>query len=296
MINLLIFLILFTASFEVVSSSYCQSLSLSINCKETIIHDDKMKRDFAVVTVFPEEYDDRKSYPIFLVSDVQRNLHMAVAAKRALEGAVNDFIIVGVGTPWGGDAHIRRMYEFSLPFKYYSETLKGTMLNICRSNDLENIEHCVGGAADFSHFLNGTIISNLKKNLKIEKNGLTFFGSSAGGFFSLADLFLFSGKFDNYIATSPAFGMGKSRILNAAKSGDFKNKKLFIGYGTLEADSEYLAKEALVISGFNCFLNVVNENSTLKDSVIYYVEYGFGHGDVVSPIMIKAMRSLYSLD
>ena len=275
------------------SAGYCASFEPAL-CREWLWPNGTGATAHSVVVVLPRGYDPRRRYHYLVVTDVHRNLALADAAVRSLEGVIEPLILIGIGTPRTADdakISIRRILEFTDDRIPARPDLDATVEETCRKAR-SALGRCRGGAPGFYQAITDRLLPALAKRYALAPSGNALVGTSAGGYFVVLAALRYPGGFSNYIATSPAMGYGAA-LLDGEPDMAARGRRLYVAVGGLERQSPFLAGPADVTGGFARLQRfVATHRSTAPDASLEVIE-GYGHGDVVVPALIKALRKYY---
>ena len=275
-------------------TNYC-SLFEQTRCHETLEKNKATGTEYSVVVVLPADYDPARTYKYLLVTDIHRNLKLTEAALRSLDGVIEPLILIGVGSPKTSSETVigaRRTFDFTDPQFLPRSDLSEVLTEICQA-DHRQPDRCIGGAPEFHRWLTSDLLPRLAQRFKLATDGNALVGTSAGGYFVVLAATRYPGGFSRYIATSPALGYGATLLDNSPKPTSHHGE-LYVAIGSLEAQSSFLTGPADVTGGFDRLKRFVARQPAATPRSHFERIDGYGHGDVVVPALIKALRSFYT--
>jgi predicted alpha/beta superfamily hydrolase len=189
-----------------------------------------MQRDFELFVSLPASYSpaSRRSYPAVLVFDA--NIEYAIVAEAAAAlaraGAIDEAIVIGIGTPRAEGAvefAYRRFEEFSPPIEEYdySDALGNIFRGLFAARG-QDARDRLGLAPALYHSVCEEMLPQLLQHFPIDSGRLSIVGHSAGGTFACYALQQPQSPFRHYIAVSPGIGMSGFWLMRKlVQSGEF---------------------------------------------------------------------------
>ena len=197
---------------------------LSVDDLDFKIHSTEVGDDFEIVVNLPDDYSNRKSYPLVLYLDA--GINSGKKMPDLVRKKKKDVILVGV-KHLGSYKKLRRRDFIPAHMKK-----KGSDYNYY-SNDQK-----YGQAEKFHSFLKKELLPQLDQKYSISKNDRTIVGHSLGGLFVVYACFKEDRLFDNFLAISPSLWINHQNIWDFErayfKDNTSLDAKLYLAAGSYE--------------------------------------------------------------
>ena len=233
------------------------------------------------ISVFvPNMEPPEEGFPIIYVLDGRRyfnfakqtiNLQFRNSPKTNVEGA----IVVGIGHQEKGES-LRRFLDFTAPANEYHfpEHTKG------KWDDLKEL----GGAENFSRFIEEELKPNIESSYPINKNKQTIYGHSLSGYFVLWSYLTKNECFQTYLAVSPSLWWNAEELFQYLEQEGLKeNCSTFIIVGEQEG---FMVTDAI---------RFYDRLPTCETKQLYIAPEE-NHASVVPTTMSRAFRFLTELN
>lgn len=222
------------------------------------------KEGFPIIYVL-----DGRSYFDFAKQTI--NLQVRNSPKTKIEGA----IVVGIGHQENGES-LRRFLDFTAPASdyHFPEHSKGKWVEI---NEL-------GGAENFSRFIEEELKPVIEARYPINKNKQTLYGHSLSGYFVLWSYLTKNKCFQAYLAVSPSLWWNDEELFQYLENEDVKeNCSVFIIAGEQEG---FMVTDAI---------RFYDKLPTCETKQLYIAPEE-NHASVVPTTMSRAFRFLTEID
>lgn len=159
------------------------------------------ERQFQISVALPVTYkDSEQSYPVLYSLDANAEFGMVVETARllALDEAIPELIIVGIGYPAGG------RYGHSVPYRRLDYTPTVLTTKEKKERVLFPLDQPTGGAPKLLEFMRQQLIPFIEKKYRANPDDRAVFGHSLGGLFSTYALFQTDPVFQRFIIGSPS--------------------------------------------------------------------------------------------
>lgn len=266
-------------------------------------------QEYRISISLPSSYDYRPniSFPAIYVVDGNLLFEMVTGISRMMQQGrvIPEMVVVSIGYPlegfYGDDFlqfFIRRGKDFtSVVDKQYEQTL-GDLLKI------DHMEIETGGAEDFLRFITEELTSMIEARYRINSADKTLLGHSTGGHFALYTLLNQPQVFQRYIVGSPSLGIGQGVLFNMESEYAKKHKelpvKLFLGIGEEEEHSSFSPASYLdtivSVSDYFRFAAIIEDRGYRNLKFSKKLFEGYGHTDVVGPIISMGLKNVFAKD
>jgi len=232
---------------------------------------------YGINVYVPNEEAPKEGFPIIYVLDGSSYFHLVKEAVRlqsrnAPKTGVKPSIVVGIGH--GDDMRERRFYDFTAPAETYIYPAR------FKGKGHEKL----GGAADFSRFLEEELKPMIEAHYQVNKAQQSLFGHSLAGYFTLWQLFHHQSSFQRYLAISPSIWWNEHELVQCASvflnEHQDMNETLFISAGELET---FMVDDA-------------RQMATVLEKIMnvdFYEALDENHASIVPTVMSRAIRFMH---
>ena len=266
-------------------------------------------QEFRISISLPSSYDHKPdtSFPALYVVDGNILFEMVTGISRMMQQGrvIPEMVVVSIGYPlegfYGDDFiqfFVRRGKDFTAVVdRQYEQTLANLL-------KIEQMEIGTGGAEDFLRFINEELTSLIETRYRINSADKTLLGHSTGGHFALYTLLKQPQIFQRYIVGSPSLGIGQGVLFNMEKEYATQHRelpvKLFLGIGEEEEHASFSRASYLdtIVSVSNYFrFSAIIEDRGYRDLKFSKKLFeGYGHTDVVGPIISMGLKNVFAKD
>ncbi|MEP1553007.1 alpha/beta hydrolase-fold protein [Paraglaciecola sp.] len=209
----------------------------------------------------PNNYDEKKRYPMIIKSDGNFNLSRwdEVISELSQQGSVNDSILIAIPNLFLSDSRNRDLVP---PYARKDVTIEARPAS-------DNSPLIFGKGDLFLRFIETELIPYIEDNYSINNNRILS-GFSAGGSFVLYALVSKPELFTGYFSFSPAAWYDNSVVVDEFKKGlnGVKEKPLYL-YLSLGGD-----ENAIISGSFKGLLSAIESNAPAS----LYTEYSYSKG------------------
>lgn len=195
----------------------------------------KQGLEYTIFVSKPTVAAPTSGFPVVYVAD--GNALFGITSEIArLNEHVGPVVVVGIGYPGAELINMpRRAFDFLPP----------TPLSEIAPYDFKT-----GGFDQFLRFIQDELKPRIEREVKIDRSRQTLMGHSLGGRLTLQVLFTEPAAFQNYVASSPSFGVDLKALLEAerrfeARTDKPKHLKVLLTAGVLEQFPDAEAKERM---------------------------------------------------
>lgn len=256
----------------------------------------KSHRAYQIWVALPPGYSKMHApYPVLYAADANAEFSTVIGASRllALDGAIPDLVVVGIGYPLPGQgfraSFAQRALDLTPPADEDSYALtrgSATALGMPLPTKF-------GGAEAFHEFLGAELLPSIEKKYNVSANDRGWFGHSLGGLFGLFALFRGDRLFQRYLIGSPSLWWDHDHMLQVethfAESHSSLPVRLFLSVGS---DEEAMAGQHMV-SNLRRLSSQIAAHRYQRLATETQVFNGDTHGSVIPLTVSRGLRSLY---
>ncbi|QCR30867.1 alpha/beta hydrolase [Lysinibacillus sp. SGAir0095] len=229
------------------------------------------------VSVFvPNSEQPEEGFPVIYVLDGRSYFDYAkqtvqIQSRNSPKTRVNTAIVVGI-CHQENDERKRRFFDFTAPAKTYHfpEHTRGKL------NDIKDM----GGAENFSRFIEEELKPEIDSRYPIDKNKQTLYGHSLSGYFVLWSYLTKRSCFQSYLAISPSLWWNNQELFHFVKNAEFKEQRsVFVIVGEQEG---FMVKDAIRFY----------DHLPTGEAKQLYIAPEENHASVVPTTMSRAFRFL----
>lgn len=252
----------------------------------SLVH--KEPRQFQISVALPRTYQDsEQSYPVLYSLDANSEFGIMVETARflALDEAIPELIVVGIGSPTGG------RYMPSVQYRRLDYT--PTVLTSKKEKErvLFPLDQPTGGAPELLAFMRQQLMPFIEKKYRAKSDDRAIFGHSLGGLFSTYALFQSDPLFQRFLIGSPSLVWDDAVMLKVeekyAKTHTALPAKVFVSIGS-EEDYE------LGMVDYQKFVKVLKQRNYKDLQWSSHIFEGETHVSVLPATISKGLRVIYS--
>jgi uncharacterized protein len=256
----------------------------------------KSHRAYQIWVALPPGYNKKHApYPVLYAADANAEFSTVIGAARllALDGAIPDLVVVGIGYP--------------LPGQGFRASFAQRALDLTTSADADSYALTrgvatalgmppptkFGGAEAFLEFLSAELLPSIEKKYNVSSDDRGWFGHSLGGLFGLYAMFRDDRLFQRYLIGSPSLWWGHDQMLKVethfAQSHSSLPVRLFLSVG---GDEEAMAGQHMV-SNLRRLSSQIGSHRYQGLATETQVFNGDTHGSVIPLTVSRGLRSLF---
>jgi predicted alpha/beta superfamily hydrolase len=161
-----------------------------------------------------------------------------------------------------------------------------------------------GGAKHFLRFITEELMPVMEARYRMDSEDKTLLGHSTGGHFALYTLLNEQQLFQRYIVGSPSLGIGHGVLFNMESDYAKKHQelpvKLFMGIGEEEEHSSFSPASYLdtivSVSDYFRFAAIIEDRAYLNLKFSTKLFEGYGHTDVIGPVISMGLKHVFASD
>ncbi|KHD05334.1 hypothetical protein PN36_15285 [Candidatus Thiomargarita nelsonii] len=246
------------------------------------------ERQFQISVALPRTYkESEKSYPVLYSLDANSEFGMMVETARflALDEAIPELIVVGIGFPVGG------RYLFSANNRRLDYTPTELTTNKEKKRVRFPLDQPTGGAPKLLEFMRQQLMPFIEKKYRAKSDDRAVFGHSLGGLFSTYALFQSERVFQRFLIGSPSLLWDDGVMFKVeekyAKAHTTLPAKIFVSIGSEE-------NYELGMVDYNKFVKVLKQRNYTDLQWSSHIFEGETHVSVLPATISRGLRAIYS--
>jgi predicted alpha/beta superfamily hydrolase len=251
----------------------------------SLVHKD---RQFQISVALPRTYkESEKSYPVLYSLDANSEFGIMVETARflALDEAIPELLIVGIGSPVGG------RYMPSVQYRQLDYTPTELTTPEAKKAIFFPVDQPTGGAPKLLEFMRQQLMPFIEKKYRAKSDDRAIFGHSLGGLFSTYALFQSDRVFQRFLIGSPSLPWDDGVMFKVEKKYAEANTalpaKIFVSIGSEESDE-------LGMNDYKKFVKVLKQRNYADLQWSSHIFEGETHVSVLPATISRGLRAIYS--